>query len=116
MNQLAGVHHEQQNGVTIVSVRGEIDVSNGDEVQSAILDAVTLHTTCVLLDLTEVVYFDSVGVRLAFEVEHRLTRQGMAFGIIRPPSSYIRKVLELCGAEHVLPMFDDRTGALANRA
>ena len=116
MNQLASVSHEHNDGVTIVSVRGEIDVSNGDDVQSAILDAVSLRTTCLLLDLTEVVYFDSVGVRLAFEVEHRLSRQGMAFGIIRPPSSYIRKVLELCGAEHVLSMFDDRTGALAGRA
>jgi anti-anti-sigma factor len=115
MNQLASVEHEHDDGVTIVAVRGEIDVSNGDDVQSAILDAVTLTTTCVLLDLTDVVYFDSVGVRLAFEVEHRLTRQGIAFAIIRPPTSYIRKVLELCGAEHVLSMFDDRNGALSSR-
>ena len=116
MNQLATVHHEDNDDVTIVAVQGEIDVSNGDDVQSAVLDAVSLHTTRVLLDLTDVVYFDSVGVRLAFEVEHRLTRQGIAFGIIRPPSSYIRKVLDLCGAEHVLPMYDDRALALASRS
>jgi anti-sigma B factor antagonist len=112
---LATVEPEHVEGVTIVGVRGEIDVSNGDEVQSAILDSVTLDTRCVLLDLTSVEYFDSVGVRLSFDVDQRLSRQGIAFAIVRPASSYVRKVLDLCGAEQVLAMFDDRPAALEHR-
>jgi anti-sigma B factor antagonist len=109
---LAHVESEHVDGVTIVGVRGEIDVSNGDGVQAAILDAVTLETRCVLLDLSGVEYFDSVGVRLAFEVEQRFGGQGIEFGIVRPPASYVRKVLELCGAEEVIDTFDDRAAAL----
>jgi anti-anti-sigma factor len=109
---LARVEPEQHDRITIVVVSGEIDVSNGDEVQRAILDCVTLETECVLLDLSGVGYFDSVGVRIAFEVKQRLAHQGIGFGIVRPPQSYVRKVLELCGAELVLATYDDREAAL----
>jgi len=115
MSPLATVEPEQLEDITIVGVRGEIDVSNGEAVQTAILDSVTLETRCVVLDLSGVRYFDSVGVRLSFDVEQRLSRHGIAFGIVRPARSYVRKVLELCGAEHVLATFDDRDAALDAR-
>ena len=115
MSPLATIEPEQHAEITIVGVRGEIDVSNGEAVQTAILDSVTLETRCVVLDLSGVRYFDSVGVRLSFDVEQRLSRHGIAFGIVRPARSYVRKVLELCGAEHVLATFDDRDAALDGR-
>ena len=87
----------------------------GKRSRRAILDSVTLETRCVVLDLSGVRYFDSVGVRLSFDVEQRLSRHGIAFGIVRPARSYVRKVLELCGAEHVLATFDDRDAALDGR-
>ena len=104
MSPLATIEPEQLAEITIVGVRGEIDVSNGEAVQTAILDSVTLETRCVVLDLSGVRYFDSVGVRLSFDVEQRLSRHGIAFGIVRPARSYVRKVLELCGAEHVIAL------------
>ena len=115
MSTLATVEPEQLEDITIVGVRGEIDISNGEAVQSAILDSVRLETRSVVLDLSGVEYFDSVGVRLSFDVEKRLARHGITFGIVRPARSYVRKVLELCGAEHVLATFDDRDAALDNR-
>lgn len=115
MSPLATVHDESLDNTTIVAVRGEIDVSNGDDIQAMILDSVTLTTRRLLLDLSDIAYFDSVGVRLAFDVEQRLARQSISFGIIRPPTSYVRKVLDLCGAEHLLPMYDDRALALDHR-
>jgi hypothetical protein len=55
-----------------------------------------------------------MGVRLAFDLEQRLSRQAIDFGIVRQPSSYVRKVLELAGAEHLLATFDDRATALGD--
>jgi anti-anti-sigma factor len=112
MIPLASVEREDHERITIVAVSGEVDVSNGDEVQRAILDCVALSTECVLLDLSGVGYFDSVGVRITFEVKQRLAFHGIGFGIVRPPRSYVRKVLELCGAELVLATYDDRDAAL----
>jgi anti-anti-sigma factor len=114
VNPLATIEAEHLEGTTIVAVRGEIDVSNGDAVHSAILDCVTLTTRCLFLDLSSVEYFDSGGVRLAFDLDQRLSHQRIGFGIVRPPSSYVRKVLELSGAEHLLATFDDRGSALDN--
>ena len=50
----------------------------------AILDSVTLETRRLLLDLSGVEYFDSVGVRLSFDLEQRLPGSGSTFGIVRP--------------------------------
>jgi anti-sigma B factor antagonist len=111
---LASVEAEHVDDVAIVSIAGEIDVSNGDDVRRAILDSVALETRCLLLDLSGVEYFDSVGVRLSFDLDQRLSGQQIDFGIVRPPASYVRKVLELCGAEHLLATFDDRAAALEN--
>jgi anti-anti-sigma factor len=112
MAELASVLSEHLEATTVVTVRGEIDVSNGENVQTAILDAVNLDTRCVVLDLSDVVYFDSVGVRVAFDCEQRLARQSISFGVVRPADSYVRKVLEICGAEQLLATFDDRATAL----
>jgi anti-anti-sigma factor len=112
VNPLATIEAEHLGDVTFVAVRGEIDVSNGDEVLRAILDCVTLDSRFLMLDLSGVEYFDSVGVRLSFDLEQRLSLQHIQFGIVRPAASYVRKVLELCGAEHLLPTFDDRAAAL----
>jgi anti-anti-sigma factor len=112
MAELATVLSEHFEATTVVTVRGEIDVSNGDDVQAAILDAVSLETRCLVLDLSDVAYFDSVGVRVTFDVEQRLARQAITFGVVRPADSYIRKVLEICGAEQLLATFDDRATAL----
>ena len=112
MAELATVLSEDLDETTVVTVRGEIDVSNGDDIHAAILDAVSLHTRCLLLDLTDVGYFDSVGVRVAFDLEERLSRQAVSFGVVRPANSYVRKVLEMCGAEQLLATYDDRAAAL----
>jgi len=113
MSPIATVEHEQVDAVTVVRVRGEIDVSNGEEIQAAILDGVTLETQRVVLDLTNVDYFDSVGVRLAFDLQQRLAGQRIAFAIVREQRSYVRKVLELCGAEQLLDVFDSVADAHA---
>jgi anti-anti-sigma factor len=115
MTPLARIAVERWEHVTVVAVRGEIDVSNGEAVQAGILDAVTFETSCLVLDLSDVAYFDSVGVRLAFEVEQRLGSHGIRLRIVRPAESYVRKVLDLCGADRLIPTFEDRATAIAGR-
>src|SRR5262249_27759937 len=101
MPELATVLSEDLDSTTVVTVRGEIDVSNRDEIHTGILGAGSLNTRCLLLDLSVVGYSDSVGGRLAFDLEQRLSRQAIAFGVARPADSYVRKVLEMCGAEQL---------------
>jgi len=107
MGPLASVEFEHHGDVAVARVRGEIDVSNGEQVRADVLDGVTLGTRRVVLDLGDIEYFDSVGVRLVFELQQRLAGQEITFAIVREPQSYVRKVLELCGAEQVLDVFDD---------
>lgn len=107
MGPLASVEHVRLDDVVVVRVRGEIDVSNGDEIFASALEAVTSDTSRVVVDLSEVEYFDSVGVRLVFELQRRLSSQGMTLAVARNHQSYVRKILALCGAEEVLPVFDD---------
>lgn len=108
---LATIAHELTGDSLVVTVRGEIDVSNGEDMHAAVLDCVTLDTRRVALDLTEVEYFDSVGVRLVFDFHQRLAGQGIRFCVVRPPDSYVCKVLELCGADQVVAAHDDLASA-----
>lgn len=114
MERLATVRREDADGVTVVVVSGEIDLSNGEEIENAILEAVAVGTRTLLLDLSGVSYFDSVGVRLLFDVQQRLARRRIDFCIVRSPASHVRKVLDLVGAERVLATYDDVGSAVGD--
>ena len=56
MNQLAHVETELLPGRCVLRIRGEVDISNADEVSEAIDRAVTNEGTTVVLDLTPTTY------------------------------------------------------------
>lgn len=81
----------------IVKAAGEIDLSNIDEVRSAIDSAIERSPQGFVIDLSDVVYVDSAGVAVVISAYRRTVKVGGMLAVVRPVSSGVRRVLDLIG-------------------
>jgi anti-anti-sigma factor len=72
VSPLAEVTLDERGPAVIAHVRGEVDLSNVEEIRTLLVDAVSHQTEHLILDLTATTYLDSTGVRLVFELAERL--------------------------------------------
>jgi anti-anti-sigma factor len=78
---------------------GEIDLANAATVQDEINSAIANDATSVVLDLTEVTYLDSAGLRILFTLVDRLRVLQTRLELLVPPTSPVRRAVELSGLE-----------------
>ena len=81
--------------VVIARLEGEVDLANTPSVAARILEAVPNDAVGLVVDLADVRYIDSVGVRMLFTFVRSLhaARQGMAVAL--PQGSPVRKLLKI---------------------
>lgn len=98
----------------VLALSGEIDVLAAPAV-AAELPALLDGPDAVVLDLSEVTFFDSSGVRLVDQVARACDARSVPWRIVSPPGSSNRRLLDLVGM--VGPqVLDDREAALADLA
>jgi len=91
-----------EDGVVVAGISGEIDLSNATEITDSLLDGVPNEALGLVIDLSEVSYLDSAGVRMLAELDHRLGWRAQVLRVVAPEASRSRRVLEIAGLERVL--------------
>jgi len=91
-------------GVVVASLSGEIDLSNAAEITDALLGGVPNEALGLVIDLSDVSYLDSAGVRMLAELAHRLGWRAQVLRVVAPAASRSRRVLEIAGLERVLSL------------
>ena len=81
---------------TVVWLHGEHDVSTVDELEAALVSAVSLDHVGFTIDLSDVRFIDLVAIG-AIERTHEALRSQSRSLELRSPSPFIRRLLELCG-------------------
>jgi anti-anti-sigma factor len=91
---LVSLEVRQDDERTVVHLVGEIDLSNAATLGADITGAVTGHTGIVFIDLSDVDYIDTQGVRLLLQ----LARQpGVTLSVVAPPEGIAGQVLRIAG-------------------
>jgi stage II sporulation protein AA (anti-sigma F factor antagonist) len=80
-----------------IALIGEVDLSNAAEVESAAVSAISNHTSDVDLDLSDVGYLDSAGLRVVYSLALRLRRAQIGLRITAPLESPARRAIEVSG-------------------
>jgi anti-anti-sigma factor len=99
-----GLAHDD-GGNVVVSVRGEIDIANADQVQAALVEALTTSTGQVVADFAGVSFLDSQCMAALIRVHKRCDPDSRRL-TIRSPQSHARRVFELTGLDQVLRIED----------
>jgi anti-anti-sigma factor len=90
-----GIEISEQADVVVARLEGDIDLANTPTLSAMILEAVPNDALGLVVDLSDVRYIDSVGIRMLFTFVRSLhaSRQGMA--IVVPAESPVRKLLKI---------------------
>jgi len=93
-DELARMQRDVLDGVVVVRLRGEIDLSNVEELHARIHREVR-GAPLAVVDLTAVEYIDSQGLRLLKRLSDQLESEGSRLEVVAPPDSVARDVLEM---------------------
>jgi anti-anti-sigma factor len=94
--ELAQLDISGDDNFRVAKLTGEIDISNADKVTNALTRMPnTLHG--LVVDLTELTYLDSAGVRMLYELGKRLSLRSQSLVVVSPSGRPPRRVLELTG-------------------
>ena len=95
----------EQNGVTILGIRGKLVVENSASLKAEVADLEAAGVTKVLVDLRELVYLDSSGVGALMSLFKRLGvgRNRIYFAGARDQPAYILKVVRF---DKTLALYD----------
>jgi anti-sigma B factor antagonist len=95
----------------VVSPRGELDLYSAPAVRAALARRAE-PCEAVVLDLRELTFCDTSGVRLVIETLQELHATGTRFAIVRGTPD-VQRVFALARMDDRLPFFDELDGALA---
>ena len=99
-----------EGGVRVLRAGGELDVATAPGLLLG-FSALVVGARGVVVDLRDVTFFDSSGVRLVDQMARTCAEDGMGFRIVAPPDSPTRRVLEIVGMTDVAD--DDLPAAIA---
>jgi anti-anti-sigma factor len=90
-----GVEITHLGDVVVARLGGDIDLANTPTVSATVLEGVPNGAVGLVVDLSDVRYIDSVGIRMLFTFVRSLhaARQGMAIAL--PAGSPVRKLLKV---------------------
>ncbi|BEL12992.1 anti-sigma factor antagonist BldG [Actinoplanes sichuanensis] len=101
MNGLQITTRPEGAGIVRVSIAGEIDMATAPQVTDAARDAVTSGAREVRLDLAEVTFLDSTGIRTLLFAQRDAAEQGVLLRVVDAHHRVLR-VLEITGALETL--------------
>lgn len=106
MTEHAVVEARTVGDIQIVSIRGEIDLSNAIEVRDTIGRVASDEVSVIVVDLSGTGYLDSSGIAMLFRLAERLGDRRQELRLVVPPDSPIRTALELTNLPQTIAVQD----------
>jgi anti-anti-sigma factor len=100
----ADVQARTHEGAVHITLSGEIDLANVVSTENKLLDAITDETTSASVDLSNIDYIDSTGVRILFTLATRLRVLHIPLVFIAALDSPARQIVALSGLPSVAPL------------
>ncbi len=91
-------------GRAVVTPRGELDMATQEQLRTALAEAARFGV--VVLDLGELRFLDTSGLRLILETAEASRRDGFRFAV-RPGAEPVQRLFEVAGVMDLVP-FDGR--------
>ena len=99
---IATVEASADHGAVRIRLSGEIDLENVSTVDEQICAAVSGQPTGVSVDLTNLTYMDSAGIRLLFDLVSHLQKSNIALKLIAPFESPARRLIQFSGLDSLV--------------
>jgi anti-sigma B factor antagonist len=101
---------DRRDGAVVLSLAGELDLYNAEEVRGAVLDACAGEPAVLVVDLEEVRFIDSTALGVLIEARSRMAERG-GFRLAAPGLE-TRRALEVSGLDRHFLVHDTVAEAL----
>ena len=92
------VNEHEEAGVRVIAVAGELDIATAPKLCARLDASRAGRKPRLLVDLTEVDFCDSTGLRALLGAASEVRAHGGRFAIVCPPSGDVARLLEIVGA------------------
>jgi anti-sigma B factor antagonist len=97
---------------TMVTVTGEADVTNRDDLRGVLDTEVADQPTMLILDISGLRFMDSSALHVILQANRALDRQGGVMALVAPQDP-VAKMLRLTTADRLIPVFPTVAEAVA---
>ncbi len=104
---------ERNDGIMVAVAEGRVDGANAQEFQGELSEAIDPSDRAVILDLEEITYISSAGLRVILLTARALKRQNAELAVCSL-SDAIREVFEISGFDKIIPVRESRPDAIAS--
>ncbi len=94
------------NGVKQIILAGRLDIQGTGEVENTFTSLSEVDKAAILVDMSQVDFISSVGMRLLVTHAKTLGRRGGKMAIVNP-QPWVREVLQKVGIDVLVPLYDD---------
>ena len=103
---------DEEERVVHLALSGSLDLAGVREVELKFLELTGSQAKPALVDLSEVKFMASLGMRMLLEAARSLHRKGAALVLLRP-RPMVEDALRVAGITDLIPMFHDEAQARA---
>jgi anti-anti-sigma factor len=96
----------ESNGVVHLELRGELDLSTATRVEEELRRVEAERPPVVALDLRQLSFLDSTGLRLVLSADARAREEGWRLVVVRGPEQ-VNRVFAITRLEDRIEMVDD---------
>lgn len=113
MTEVTVARELRADGNVVLTLAGEVDLANAGELAVDVRREVTATAFALALDLREVSYLDSAGIRLLFDLADRLHARRQELVVVVAPGSLLENVLRMVAMDRVAVVATDLEAGLA---
>jgi anti-sigma B factor antagonist len=112
MSVLASITDERYGDVPVVSIAGEIDASNAQDIAERMRAALNNRSEALVVDLSGTTYIDSAGLNVLFELSIALRERQQQLHLVVGRPSPIARMIAIVGLDATVPTHPTRAAAL----
>jgi anti-anti-sigma factor len=113
MSSPAEIAVERRGASVVAHVSGEIDMTNSGYLRDQLLDSMPNDALALVIDISGCRYLDSAAIEVLFDLSRRLGRRRQQLRLVMPPSSPLKRVIELTEIRAAAPVFESLDTALS---
>jgi anti-sigma B factor antagonist len=98
--------------ILLLSLSGRLDIAGTGEIESKFTFQSATQKAAVLVDLSEVTFIASIGMRLLLSNARAQSQRG-GLMVLYNPQPLVKDALVTAGFEQLIPMFDEFDAACA---
>ncbi len=107
------VQERDEAGVHVLAVAGELDIATAPELCARLDASRSSRQPRLLVDLTDVDFCDSTGLRALLGAASEVRAHGGRFAIVCPPTGDVARLLAIVGAGEWMAIHADPDSGLA---